>query len=202
MTTYRDIPNSSIEAGAPISSPLMVALAENQEAIRTGVPDAPKIKAIALPDATSTASTKTNLIYASKVGKFSGDGESDVESEHFYVARNGQYAIHLVVTGDANSQGKIKFYKNGSLVATTAATNGSTFVVSTWRQDNLVAGDKISIKISDANTGTTWNRGDGLMFVYVNNPVGDIYIPPEHVIFGATRASTTVHTYGTLQDNY
>jgi len=199
MATYREIPSTSIAAGSPISVQLLTTLVENQEAIREGEPDAPKIKPAGLFNATSTASTKTNLIFGARVTKISADGENDIESSYFYAARDGQYTVHLVTVGDSNSHARIKYYKNGSLVATTSTSSGTQ---ETWRQDTFAGGDKITIKVSDGNTGTTWNSADGYIFIYVNNPFGDVYIPSDHNIFGAWRRTSTDHFIRGLKDSF
>ena len=199
MATYREIPNSSIQSGSPVSVQLLSTLVDNQEAIREGVPDAPKIKPSGLFNATSTADTKTNLIFGASVIKILADGDGDVASDHFYVARDGQYTTHLVTVGDSNSHARIKFYKDTTLIATTATSSGTQ---STYRQDTFAAGDKISIKVSDGNTGTTWNSARGYIFIYVNNPFGEVAIPTNHMIFGAIRTSSTNNVYGGLTDTF
>ncbi len=174
MATYRDIGNSEVEAGAPITQPLMQALKDNQTAITEGEGSAPRVKPAALVQSTSNAETKDTAVFRAKVRKrdynSGNQNNADVPSTEYFVGRGGSYAVHLVSIGNSTSSVQIKLYKNDSVIQTTAA---SVTTVSTWYQLTFAAGDKIKIASVDGNTSSTFTSGNAYIFIYTSNPMGD-----------------------------
>lgn len=201
MATYRDIGNSEVEVGAPITQPLMQALKDNQTAITEGEGNAPRVKPAALVQSTSNAQTKDTAVFRARVkrsGYNSGNqDDADVLSTEYFVGRGGSYAVHLYSIGGATSSVQIKLYKNNSVIQTTAAGTGG---VSTWYQLTFAAGDKIKIAFVDGDTSTDFASGNAYIWIYTSNPIGDA----QHDL-GIQRAktpSTDLYSIQSLPDTY
>ena len=146
MATYRDIADSAVEAGAPVSQPLLQALTDNQLAIPQGAQGAPKLKVTALALATSQAQTKDTAVFRAKfivaASQSNDSSGEDLYTDRYYLGRGGNFAVHIVTIGEGSScQAKLR--KNGSVIQTTTAGSGT---VSTWYQLDFSPADKINVE--------------------------------------------------------
>ena len=186
MATFRDIADSSLEAGAPVSQPLLQALTDNQVAIPAGAQGAPRLKALAITPATSQAQTKDTAVHRARfvVGETQvyDSGTTLVFTPEYFVGRGGNYAVHIVTIGNGISH-KAELRKNGSVIQTTSAGTGT---VSTWYQLDFAPADKIDVKhVPIGSPAVLQQSAATLIFIYCNNPF-----------------SLSEHTHGYVQAYY
>lgn len=94
MATYRAIASTETDPNSPVTSTLMVALAENPLAIAEGASGAPKI---AVSQASATAGTSSSLTF-SGLGDFEG-----VVIRGAYVAQSANRTVTLQISTDGSS---------------------------------------------------------------------------------------------------
>jgi len=169
MATYRDIADSSVEAGAPVSQPLMQALADNQLAIPEGAQGAPRLKAVGVELATSQSQTKDTAVFRSRfvvLGTQSSSAatQSDLRTDEYYLGRGGNFAVHIVTVGEGVSV-QARLRKNGSTIQTTSAGTGT---VSTWYQLDFAPKDKIDVEFVKPASFVAGQKVD--IWIYTNNP--------------------------------
>lgn len=183
MATYRDIADSAVEAGAPVSQPLLQALTDNQLAIPQGAQGAPKLKVAALALATSQAQTKDTAVFRAKfnVGASQSNDSSgeDLYTDTYFLGRGGNFAVHIVTIG-AGSSCQAKLRKNGSVIQTTTAGSGT---VSTWYQLDFSPADKINVEF--VPSGNLVEDAGVQIWIYTNTPF-----------------SASDHTFGFLTSYY
>jgi len=196
MATYRQISDSAIAEGAPLSQPTMQALKDNQLAIPQGEGNAPRVKALGIELATSSAETKDISVFRYHCIKQNYDSSNQdndtVMGKEYIFGRGGTFAVHIVSQGSSNhSKVQVKLYKNGSVIQTGASSFGT---VENWYQIAFAPLDKIKIELIDTDTSTTFQLGKAWVFVYCDNPLGDA----QHDLgrFAALTAGTL--TYGVL----
>jgi len=169
MATFRDIADSSVEAGAPVSQPLMQALADNQLAIPEGAQGAPRLKPVGIELATSQAQTKDTAVFRSRfviLGTQSSSAatQSDLRTDEYYLGRGGNFAVHIVTVGGGVSV-QAKLRKNGSTIQTTSAGTGT---VSTWYQLDFAPKDKIDDEFVKPASFVAGQKVD--IWIYTDNP--------------------------------
>tara|TARA_R110000764_G_scaffold12083_1_gene35757 strand:+ start:2234 stop:2842 length:609 start_codon:yes stop_codon:yes gene_type:complete len=183
MSTYRDIADSAVEAGAPVSQPLLQSLTDNQLAIPQGAQGAPKLKVSALALATSQAQTKDTAVFRAKFNV--GDSQSndssgeDLYTDTYFLGRGGNFAVHIVTIG-AGLGCKAQLRKNGSVIQTTTIGSGT---VSTWYQLDFSPADKINVEF--VPSGNLREDASVQVWIYTNTPF-----------------SASDHTFGFLTSYY
>ena len=188
MSTYRDIADSAVEAGAPVSQPLLQSLTDNQLAIPQGAQGAPKLKVSALALATSQAQTKDTAVFRAKfivggVGNTQAQSNDssgeDLYTDTYFLGRGGNFAVHIVTIG-AGLGCKAQLRKNGSVIQTTTIGSGT---VSTWYQLDFSPADKINVEF--VPSGNLVEDASVQVWIYTNTPF-----------------SVSDHTFGFLTSYY
>lgn len=171
MATYRDIGDTEVEAGAPLTQPLLQSLSDNQLAITQGAQGAPRVKAAAIELATSQSQTKDtavwrSLFYPTTTQASTSADQDDLVTEEYYVGRGGNFAVHVVTIGAGGVAVQAKLLKNGSAIQTTTAGTGT---VSTWYQLDFAPKDRIVLQLVKPASFVTGQKV--IIFLYVNNPL-------------------------------
>lgn len=173
MANYRTIATSETIPDAPVTSTLMIALAENPVAIAEGVSGAPKI---AIYQQSSRAGSNSNLTFTS-LGPYSG------------IIIHGKYASqseNRSVTISASTDGSSFF--GSTTVVDASSSGGSSFTISLMFGDGNLQSVYMDGVVSERIDTTLSGSSDSIVSVRLST-TGDMQIAAMAIANGGRSAT-------------